>query len=42
MWGSADPTYNRVPLPPVGLGLWNKKYFHIGHSFVLGTGVWPG
>lgn len=34
MWESADPTYNRVPLPPVGLGLGNK-YFHVDHSFCL-------
>lgn len=35
MWDSADPTYNRVPLPPVGMELGNKKYFPIDHSFCL-------
>lgn len=33
--GSADPTYDRGYLPPLGLGFGNKKYFHLGHSLCL-------
>lgn len=30
--GLADPMYDRGYLPPLGLGLVNKKYFHPGQS----------